>query len=105
MITELDLQEAIAECEGQKNPNANTCLKLASFYTILDHMRQGTEGYSYATIPQQSSGVILYQSDTEFSQIIDGRPTEEIMPVIDELMTTLKAVYPRLYSGVINRLT
>ena len=34
MITEKDLQEAIAECIGQRNPNANTAIKLAAFYTI-----------------------------------------------------------------------
>jgi hypothetical protein len=38
MITEKDLKEAIAECEGERNPNANTCIKLAAFYTILDNM-------------------------------------------------------------------
>ena len=34
MITEQDLREAIAECQGQRNPNANTCIKLAAFLTI-----------------------------------------------------------------------
>ena len=34
MITEKDLQEAIAECQGQRNPNASTCIKLAAFLTI-----------------------------------------------------------------------
>ena len=38
MITENDLQEAIAECEGVRNPTANTCLKLAAFYTIKDKL-------------------------------------------------------------------
>ena len=34
MITEKDLQEAIAECQGQRNPTTSTCIKLAAFYTI-----------------------------------------------------------------------
>ena len=34
MITEMDLQEAIAECQGKRNPNADTCIKLAAFYII-----------------------------------------------------------------------
>ena len=38
MITEKDLLEAIAECQGERNPNANTCIKLAAYYTILDHL-------------------------------------------------------------------
>ena len=43
MIKEEDLQEAIAECQGVRNPNANTCLKLASYYTILDHTKEEEE--------------------------------------------------------------
>ena len=39
MITERDLLEAIAECEGTPKPNANTCVKLAAYYTILNNMR------------------------------------------------------------------
>lgn len=34
MIKLEDLEEAIAECQGQRNPNADTCIKLAAFYTI-----------------------------------------------------------------------
>ena len=54
MITEKDLQEAIAECEGQRNPNANTCIKLAAFYTIRQHMfgeDQISEAHSFASQP------------------------------------------------------
>ena len=40
MITEQDLREAIAECQGQRNPNANTCIKLAAYYTILQNMTE-----------------------------------------------------------------
>ena len=48
MITEQDLQEAIAECQGERHPNANTCMKLAAFYTIKnelypDHFRDATK--------------------------------------------------------------
>lgn len=38
MITDQALQEAIAECNGKKNPDANTCMKLAAYYTIRDHL-------------------------------------------------------------------
>ena len=38
MITEKDLQEAIAECQGERSPNASTCIKLAAFYTIKEHL-------------------------------------------------------------------
>lgn len=101
MITEKELHEAIAECQGTRNPNANTCMKLASYYTILDHISvPKTEAVDYSF----SSGKVSYYSDTEFSQIIEGRDQNEVLEVIDELMSTLQVVNPRLYASVIRKL-
>ena len=38
MITEKDLQEAIAECKGKRNPDSSTCIKLAAFLIIQEHL-------------------------------------------------------------------
>lgn len=106
MITETDLQEAIAECKGQRNPNANTCIKLASFYTILDHMNDNNQEkiYSYAKAPVVvESGKIDYYSDSDFSHIINGKDQNDVWVVMDELMDTLKVMYPRLYDGVMRK--
>ena len=114
MITEKDLQEAIAECQGERNPNANTCIKLAAFYTIKREMFGNPEQpviTESAIIPSHSFSAvdavettIDYYSDTEFSRVIDGRKASEIWPIMDELMITLQAVYPRLYDGVMRQL-
>lgn len=105
MILEQDLREAIAECQGKRNPDANTCIKLAAHFTILQNMypEQKTEPAFY----QMASGinpVIEYESGTEFSKAVNGRNPSEIIPVIDELMTTLQVLHPRLYDGVLNKL-
>ena len=111
MITEHDLQEAIAECQGERNPNANTCIKLAAFYTIRNEMFGNPEqvvpqssppSYSYDPGPVEKT--IDYQSDSEFSRIIDGRDPAEIWPVMDELMDTLMVIHRRLYDGVMRQL-
>ena len=104
MIKEQDLREAIAECQGQRNPNANTCIKLASFYTILDHIKEEPNvsempTYSFAAPPQ-----VHYESDTEFGQKISNMDTIEVLTIMDELMTTLSIVNPRLYDGVMRKL-
>lgn len=102
MITQQDLKEAIAECQGQRDPNANTCIKLAAFLTIQRELYGEP-----SEVPPRSfsySPGIEYDSETEFAQAIRGRTYEEIMPIIDELMTTLNAVYPRLYDSVMRRL-
>lgn len=114
MITEHDLMEAIAECQGERNPNANTCIKLAAFYTIRNELFGKSEQvgvaenaiptYSYADAPVPVDTHITYTSDTEFSRAIDGRKPEDIWPVIDEMMSTVQVLMPRLYDGVMRRL-
>lgn len=108
MITEQDLQAAIAECQGVRNPTANTCIKLAAFYTIKNEMFGKTEQvdetmpvYSYASQPENT---ITYDSGSEFSQLINGRPQDKVLDVIDELMETLQVINPRLYAGVLRKL-
>jgi hypothetical protein len=105
MITERDLQEAIAECQGTRNPGASTCLKLASYYTILDHTQRNNDvqpSYSFASEPGSNS--IDYKGKSEFVQIINGKNINEVLSVMDELMSTLQVLNPRLYNGVISKL-
>lgn len=102
MITERDLQEAIAECRGQRNPTSTTCIKLAAYLTILDHMTDKEEepqGYSFApaqTIPESG--------DSEFARKVSGRDYAEIWPEVVSLVEAVQVVNPRLYNSFIARL-
>ena len=108
MITERDLQEAIAECEGQRNPNANTCIKLAAFYTIRNQMfgeppiEQTVRGYSGSMSAPTTD--IDYDSGTEFSDVMKGKDLSRVMPVLDELVTTVQALHPRMYKSFIDKI-
>lgn len=99
MINEKDLLQAIEDCFEVKNPNANTCYKLASFYTILDHIREELPSYSNSV-----ADTIEYHSDTEFGRRIQGKDVNEVMELVDDLMNTIEVLHPRLYQAVINRL-
>ena len=105
MITEKDLREAIAECQGERNPNANTCIKLAAYYTIMEHLFPGEReetpsgGYSFSQAPEPAGTPIDYDSGTEFSEAIHGRDPAELWPILDEIMETLRVVNPRLYGN------
>lgn len=103
MIKEQDLVEAIVECQGEKNPNANTCIKLAAFYTILDHIR-GTDtptNHSFASEPTER---VMYNSGSEFSEAVDGKPYDAVLMVMDELMEVLQALMPKLYYATLDKL-
>ena len=112
MITEHDLQAAIAECKGKRDPDASTCIKLAAFYTIRDHlfpeapekMGYGTqEGYSYAPAPE-ADPTLDVDGKSEFTDAVRGRRLEDVWPIIDELMLTLQVLQPRLYDAVMQKI-
>lgn len=104
MITEKDLQEAIAECQGTRNPDARTCIKLAAYLTIKDHLYpQVVENdfpvYSYSEPPS-----VEYTGDSVFSQSVSGKDMTEVWKIMDELMDTLQVIQPRLYDSVIRKI-
>ena len=101
MITEFDLNAAIAECQGEKNPDARTCMKLAAYYIIKDEMYGKGPEYSH-DMPHTSGQIITYDSGTEFSNLISGRNSNEIWAKMDELMSTLQLLNKRLYNSVLN---
>lgn len=118
MITLHDLDTAIAHCQGESNPNAETCKQLAAFYTIKQAMFGGESaqspikasaidsGYSGAAEPvtQPETRTISYDSGSEFSQAIDGKDAEQVLDVLDELLGVLQATKPRLYGYVMDKL-
>ena len=97
--------------QGQKNPNAQTCIKLAAFYTILDHIIEpdrNREPQAY-NLDQSSylgalSNLVEYEGDSDFAKAVNGKDVTHVISVIDELMTTLQVMHPRLYTGVMARL-
>lgn len=109
MITEHDLKEAIAECEGTPRPTANTCIKLAAFYTILNYMKADEQTQQKSMFPQEKysydAGTMIPYSDSEFSQSVESKGIDKAFCVIDELMNTLMVVNPRLYDSVMRKLT
>lgn len=108
MITLHDLETAIAKCQGDSHPDVNTCIKLAAYYTIkramYEEAPEPSAGYSFAAPPVEPIETVDYLSDSEFSRAVDGKPLSEVWPVIDELMTTLQIINPRLYAGVLRQL-
>ena len=109
MITEKDLQEAIAECQGQRNPNANTAIKLAAFLTIQREMfGQPETGYSYADSPETlqmpRGDMIGSYGESDFLKAVSGKNPADVWAVMDELMDTLASVNHRVYDGVMRKI-
>ena len=105
MITRNDLDSAIAECQGKRNPDANTCIKLAAFYTIRKEMFGEEKEVEHSYAPAPVRNMIELDSDSEFARAVSGMDQDELLPVIDELMKTLQILQPRLYSAVMMKLS
>ena len=103
MITEHDLRAAIAECQGERNPTANTCFKLAAYYIILNNLYPEAEPPQYSYTPAPVATVEL-DSDSQFAAAIKGKTAASVWPIMDELLTVLQAIKPGLYDGVMRKI-
>lgn len=105
MITKQELDAAIAECLGERMPDAKTCQKLATYYIIRGELfggipdEQPMRGYSTG-----GGSAVEYTSDTEFGKAIQGMPSEQAWKVIDDLMSRLAVLNVPLYKSVMRRL-
>lgn len=107
MIRVDDLKEAIAECQGERHPNANTCIKLAAYYTIMRELTgekpAEQAAYVYDPGPPEIVDEVMIDSDTDFARAANGIPSRDLWPVMDELMSAVRALYPKLYDATMRR--
>ena len=102
MYTQAELQDAIDQLHEGKHSIVN-CEKLAAIYTVMDHINTyPTTKYSYDS--DKTEPTIGYYGDSEFLRAVQGRSEAETWRLIDELMSTLSIVNPRLYDSVMRRL-
>lgn len=97
MITQRDLQEAIAECQGERYPTAKTCIQLAAFYILQDHLFGEPAPHvaqSFSAGPPEES---------EFLRLIRGVDEEEAWRLVDELVDALSVLNPNLYNTFIDK--
>ena len=107
MITEQDLNAAIAECQGKRDPQSSDCIKLAAFYTIRNELFGNPEkpsGASYSYAPPPSDGIVSYNSGTEFSQAITGRRVYDVLERLDRCMEELRLLNPKMYNAILDEL-
>lgn len=97
MITKQALLEAIAECQGERDPDARTCRNLASFYTILDHMTELQPTFN------QYSGDDGY-TGSELSRVIQRKGLANVLPALDELLDAVQVYNPKLYKSFLRKL-
>ena len=94
MITSEDLRQAIADCQGVTNPTAQTCIKMAAYHILLDHI-QDERTYGQG---------VQYTSATDFGKAVSRKDVLQVLRIMDELMATLQMVKPNLYDAVMDKI-
>ena len=107
MLTKAELVDAKEELINAKSTIQN-CEKLAAVCTVLEHLYpendiipEFEDNYSGAVI---STNIIGNYGDSEFLSEIEGRDLDEIIPLLDELITAVQVVNPRLYASFMRKL-
>lgn len=126
MIDAREVSEAIAEIEASRNQSPGDCLRLASLYTIRDHLESPQnrgkialetlsrpEVYSYIPVSQGAGNDAIRPEiqvpselveESEFLQAVDGKPAGDVWRILDDLLDTLRVTGPRAYASVLRRL-
>lgn len=97
MFSRRELLDAIAECENNNPSTYPECAKLATFYTLYDHLYPEEKEPS-ETVKETLVGAY---GETEFLQAVDGCDAENAWRTMDELMSTLKVMQPRMYNAIL----
>lgn len=101
MFSRGQLLEAIEELEASPATYQNA-EKLATFYTLYDHLYVKEEPVS--RIESIREVTIDRYGDSEFLKAITDKKSEDAWMVMDELMASLQMLNPRLYQATIDRL-
>ena len=93
-----EINGEIARLESQTQ-TYQTIEKLAALYIVRDHN----------TIPidkptPAETGPVRVEATSPFLSLCAGEPVCDVLALMDELMTTLQAIMPKLYDGVMRRL-
>ena len=113
MITEKEIEQAIKECLREP-VTGNKRAVLADLIIIQDYLfgepMQSQEApqphpmQSYSAPPmEQVEKYIETNGDSEFLKAVDGRKSEKVWKLMDELVEAVKILHPRMYTTFIDK--
>lgn len=89
MISIDEIERTIIELESKETSFA-VCEKLSYLYIVRDHIKP--------------SSAAEFRSDSEFMKSLSCKSSASVWKVLDELMTTIKVIQPRLYEATISEI-
>ena len=104
MFSKAELIDAIEQIEQGKHSIQN-CERLASIYTVLDHLYGGKtiEMPQYSNDNKIESEIGMY-GESSFLRAIAGKSAKDVWLLMNELVDALIVLNPRLISNFMDRL-
>lgn len=108
MISEHELLDAIEAVEGNCE-TLSDCEKLAVYYTVYDHLFGKKDshierGYSLRPEDQREEKISVPLVASEFLKVADGMNSRKFWEIIDELVSTIEVINPKLYDGLLRKM-
>lgn len=97
MVNLETIEREISELEARE-ASYRLCERLSWLYIVRDHL------YEKIYPPEGKTALKSSLSGSDFLDAANGKPYEEVMKAVDEHLETLRLVYPKTYSALVDRI-
>lgn len=94
-MTDLEIIEAEIDRLEAKDTSYYTCSRLATLYTVRDHLKPKSSGNS-ALLPKMGG--------SDFLDSVSGKSCKDVLKVVDEHLETMRMMYPKTYSALVDKI-
>lgn len=91
------IEREISELEARQ-PSYKLCERLSWLYIVRDHL------YEKMYPPDGKTALKTALSGSEFLDACNGKPYEDVMQVVNEHMETIKMLYPKTFSSILDKI-
>ena len=92
MLNIEEIDKTILDLE-KHDTTYSTCERLAWLYIVRDHL-----------LNQRKHDPLNVSGDSDFLRAVNGKDGSAVWNIMDELMDTLKAAYPKAYDSVMRKM-
>ena len=97
-MIDLDMIEAEIDRLELRPTSFYSCRRLSTLYNVRDHIL--ADRYP----KDVNAGLKSSLSGSDFLDAANGKPYEEVMRAVDEHLETLRLVYPKTYSALVDKI-
>ena len=96
----IDLETIEREIDDLEHREASykLCQRLSWLYSVRDHLREKIYP------PEGKTTLKSSLSGSEFLDAANGKPYEDVMRIVNEHMETIRMLYPKTYSALVDKI-